>query len=207
MARLLITSPGFGNQVLELRLGINRLGRGKDNDFQIEHPTISTHHCEIELSQEGLILRDCRSTNGTFLAGQPVQEAPLSAGQTLALGDVEFLVDSIEVKVAIPKFEMPRPAPPVVLSTGSMVCPRHPRAQVTHRCTQCREVMCDGCVKRLKRRGGKLLNLCPICSNPVEPLVPEKKKRRKIFDLLHKTVKLPFVHHPKDSQPAEADKI
>lgn len=197
MARLLIMSEGFAHKVIELHLGVNRFGRTKDNDFQIDHPTISAHHCEIALSDQGLTLRDCDSTNGTFLAGEPVTNAVLASGQSLRLGDVEFLVENTEINVAIPKFEMPRPAPPVVLTDGSIICPRHPEAQITHRCTNCQEVMCDTCVRRLRRRGGKLLKLCPICSHPCEPLTPEKKKKRGLFGLLHKTVKLPFVHSRK----------
>ena len=50
MARLLIRSDGFHNQVIELKLGVNRVGRSPANDFQIEHPTISARHCEILLS-------------------------------------------------------------------------------------------------------------------------------------------------------------
>jgi len=41
MARLLVTTDGFRNQVLELRLGVNRLERSSDNDLQLEHATIS----------------------------------------------------------------------------------------------------------------------------------------------------------------------
>jgi pSer/pThr/pTyr-binding forkhead associated (FHA) protein len=193
MARLLITSEGFGEKVIELHLGVNRFGRSKDNEFRIEHVTVSARHCEIELSEQGLTLRDCNSTNGTFLSGEPVLEAVLSPGQTIRLGEVEFLVDNTDVKVAIPKFELPRPAPPVVLSNGSMLCPRHPEAQITHRCTHCLEVMCDACVRRIRRRGGKLLKLCPVCSQVCEPIGPEKKKKRKFFGLLQSTVKLPFL--------------
>ena len=194
MAKLLIKSEGFQGQVLELNLGVNRFGRVQGNDFQIEHPTISAKHCEIVLGDGQVIVRDCGSTNGTFVDGEPIGEARLSAGQILRLGDVELLMETTEVNVAIPKFEMPRPAPPVVLMDGGLVCPRHKHALVTHQCTHCRNVMCDECVHRLRRRGGKLLKLCPLCSHKVEGLGGEKKKKKSLFGLLHKTVKLPFFH-------------
>src|SRR5947207_6542362 len=149
MARLQITSPGFHDRVLELRLGTNRLGRSPANDFQIDHPTISGKHCEIVLSETELILRDCNSTNGTFIDEAQVTEAPLSVGQKLRFGDVELVVENTDVFVAIPKFEVQRPAPPVVLTDGSLICPRHRNAKVTHQCTHCREVMCDDCVHLL----------------------------------------------------------
>jgi hypothetical protein len=125
----------------------------------------------------------------------------LSAGQTLRLGDVELLVESTDVKIAIPKFETVRPAaPPIVLTDGSLVCPRHKHASATHQCTHCREVMCDECVHRLRRRGGKLLKLCPICSHKVESIGGEKKKRKSFLGFLQRTVKMPFIRSSKEDE-------
>lgn len=194
MARLVIQSDGFRNQVLELKLGVNRLGRSPDNDFQIEHPTISARHCEIVLAQDKVVVRDIDSTNGTFVDQRPVREATLEAGQKLSLGDVAFLVETTEVTIAIPKFEVPREAPPVVLSDGSLLCPRHPQTRATHQCTHCLEILCDACVHRLRRRGGHVLKLCPFCSHRCEPLGGQKKKKKKsLLRFLHKTIKLPLI--------------
>src|SRR3989442_15288681 len=120
MARLVVKSHGFGDQVIDLRLGVNRLGRGPENHFQIEHPSVSACHCEVVLGADEVTVRDCQSTNGTFVGGQQVKEAKLHAGQTLCLGEGELLIESTDATVAIPKFEMPQPPPPVVLSDGSM---------------------------------------------------------------------------------------
>src|ERR1700752_1332185 len=98
MARLVVKTNGVQHQVIELRLGVNRLGRSPDNDFRIEHPTISAFHCEIQLGDGVLFLRDCNSTNGTFVEGQPVKEAQLITGQNFAIGDVELLVENTDVK-------------------------------------------------------------------------------------------------------------
>jgi pSer/pThr/pTyr-binding forkhead associated (FHA) protein len=193
MASLLITSEGFQNQVIELKLGITRVGRSPKNDFRIDHDTVSAAHCEIVLGNGELVVRDCGSTNGTFVADEQIAEAQLAAGQKLRLGDIELLVESTEVVVAIPKFDRPKPAPPVVLTDGSILCPRHPRARATHQCTKCREIMCDACVHRLRRRGGKVLKLCPICSGSCEIIGGEKQKKQSFLDILNKTVKLPFV--------------
>ncbi len=198
MAKLLIKTEGVANPVLELRLGVNRIGRSADNHFQIVHPTISTHHCELELGDGTVLLRDCDSTNGTFVNGERVKEAALQAGQTVHLGDVELLVETTEVKVAIPQYERPRPAPPVVLDDGAMICPRHKQARVTHQCTKCKEVMCDACVHRLRRRGGKMYLFCPLCSNPVELIGGAKPKKKSFLGMLKRTVKMPFFGGKKD---------
>jgi pSer/pThr/pTyr-binding forkhead associated (FHA) protein len=196
MARLSITSPGFENRSLDLHLGANSFGRSKDNDWQISHATISSRHCEIHIEAAGVRVTDCGSTNGTFVNDEPVKEMVLAPGQRLRMGDVEFLVEDVDVKIAIPKFEaVPAPEPPAVLSTGEMACPNHPESAVTLRCKHCEMLMCDACVKNLRRRGGKLLRLCPICSHAVEPLVGEVKRRKTFIDYLRNTVKMPFFRN------------
>ena len=195
MARLLIKTAGFENQALELRPGVNRVGRAPDCDFSIDHPTISTIHCEFILSAEGVTLRDCSSTNGSFVNGDPVQETRLLPGQTVTLGDVELFVESTEANVSIPQYERPRPKPPVVLAEGGMICPRHSRAPATYKCTYCSEVMCSECVHVLRRKGGQPLFLCPLCSHKCEPIQTAGSKKKKSFiEFLQDTVKLRFKH-------------
>ena len=89
---------------------------------------------------------------------------------------------------------------PVVLWDGSMLCRRHPQARATHQCTHCSEVLCDECVHRLRRRGGKVLKLCPLCSHPCERIGGERKKKKTLLGFLQKTVKLPFFR-PRDEDP------
>jgi hypothetical protein len=193
MARLLVKTQGVEGALIELRLGTNRIGRSPDSDFTILHPTVSSMHCDVVLGEDGLTIRDLESTNGTFVNGSPIREARLLAGQILRLGDVELVVDSIDVKVSIPKFiNTELPVPPVVMADGSLVCPRHPQARVTHRCTHCSEVMCDACVHRLRRKNSKrVFLLCPVCSQTVEPIgeVP-KPKRKSLLARVGETVKM-----------------
>jgi pSer/pThr/pTyr-binding forkhead associated (FHA) protein len=197
MARLLIRTAGLENQTLELRLGINRVGRDPENDFPIIHPTVSTNHCEVEVSIDGVLLRDCGSTNGTFVNGDPVTEARLMPGQTVNLGDVELFVENTDINVVIPQFERPRPKPPVVLPGGAMICQRHLQAPATFRCTYCREVMCDGCIHIMRIKGGQALFLCPLCSHKCEPIqAVEPKKKKKGLMALFDTVKLKFSYRP-----------
>ncbi len=193
MARILVITTGVRDEVIELKLGVNRFGRSPENDFPINHSTLSSHHCEIALREGGVFLRDCGSTNGTFLNGEPIQEVQLAAGQTLHMGEVEFLVENVDVKVAIPKIEVQVAAPPVVKTDGSIMCRRYGHGRATHQCTHCLELLCDTCVTKLRRRGGKVLKLCALCSSPVELIGAPKKKKRSFFGLLSETVKMPFL--------------
>ncbi len=193
MASLLIKTDGFGGRVCELKLGVNRFGRSSANDFQIEHPTISAVHCEVWLRDGAVTVHDCDSTNGTFLDDVVVHEQAAYAGQVLRLGSVELLVETTDVRIAIPAFELPKPVLPVVSADGLALCPRHPQAPATYGCTHCLELLCDECVTRLRRRGGKTLKLCPLCSFKVERIGLEKKKRKSFMEILRRTVKLPFL--------------
>jgi pSer/pThr/pTyr-binding forkhead associated (FHA) protein len=193
MARLLIKTAGLENQALELRPGINRVGRSPDSDFIINHTTVSTNHCEIILSADGVILRDCHSTNGSFVNGDPIKEVRLLPGQTVTLGDVELFVESTEANVVIPEYERPRPKPPVVLPDGAMLCPKHHHSPAKYKCTHCSEIMCGECVHVLRRKGGNPLFLCPLCSHKCELIQIEVvKKKRSFVDFLQDTVKLRF---------------
>jgi len=203
MAKLLIKTEGLENRTLDLRLGANYVGRDPDCDFPIDHPTVSSTHCELILSTEGVMLRDCNSTNGTFVNGDPVKEAWLLPGQTVNLGDVELFVESTEIVVAIPKYERPRPKPPVVLEGGVIICPRHPEVPVTYKCTHCNEVLCNSCVHIMQLKGGQPLFLCPVCSHKCEPLEATRKvqKKKTIIGFLQDTVKLRFRN------PVKRDKL
>lgn len=114
MARLLIKSKGFENQALELRPGVNRIGRDAGCDFPISEDTVSSFHCEIVVAASGVTLRDNHSTNGTRVNGEPVQEAQLRAGETLLLGHVELFVENTEFKIPAPVIATPMPPLTVV---------------------------------------------------------------------------------------------
>ena len=197
MARLLIKTEGFGERALVLRLGVNHVGRDEDCEHCIEHPTISFRHCELALTADGVYVRDCKSTNGTFINGEPVMEAWLDAGQTLRCGDVELLVESTDATVAIPEFERPAQVapPPTVLPDGTLSCPRHAEVPATYQCPHCKEVMCNACVHVMRRKGGTPHFLCVICSHECEPFqVTKPKKKKGFFGLFSETVKLKFQH-------------
>jgi hypothetical protein len=199
MARLLIKTAGLENRTLELRLGINRVGRDPNCDFPIHHPSVSSIHCEIIVSADGVLLRDCASTNGTFINGDPVSEVWLMRGQEVQLGDVELLVESTEVNVAIPQFERERPKPPAILEGGATACSRHAQEIATYRCTHCKDVMCNHCIRIMRIKGGNPLFLCPSCSNKCEPIagVGGTKKKKGFFASLADTVKLKLSSTPR----------
>jgi pSer/pThr/pTyr-binding forkhead associated (FHA) protein len=192
MARLIPQGQGGLTQPLELRLGTNRLGRGPQNDFSIDHATVSALHCEVVLSGDSLTVRDLDSTNGTYINGQPIRTATLQNGHYLRLGSVELLVEVIDVNVVIPQPRAPALPPVLKTAAGKNVCIHHDFRQAVWKCTRCACLLCTPCIHRLRRRGGKTLYLCPDCSGLCEVL-PEfaRKPKRSWFgfvsDKLHLT--------------------
>jgi hypothetical protein len=144
------------------------------------------------LSPEAVLLEDCNSTNGTFVNGDPVKQVILRRGHVIHFAEVEARVEDTDVTIAIPHIEREIPKPPVALVDGTVLCKRHPHERVAYRCTNCKEHMCPQCVHVLRRKGGKPLRLCPLCSFPVELITSAKSRKKSLLDVLKKTVQIPF---------------
>lgn len=177
MAKLIPKGQGGLTEPFEIRLGINRIGRGLHNDFILDHGTVSVVHCEVLLDGEGLTVRDLGSTNGTCVNGQWVQFTKLDSGQMIRLGSVELQVEISDAHVVIPEFRVPAVPPILKTPTGENVCLHHDSRLAVWKCARCGHHLCTPCIHRLRRRGGKTLYLCPDCSGPCE-LLPEYSKNR-----------------------------
>jgi hypothetical protein len=69
-----------------------RIGRGADNDLVIPDVRVSRYHVVIEPAQDGWIVRDLQSTNGTFLDGERVKEARMDGAAELSLGGYQMVL-------------------------------------------------------------------------------------------------------------------
>ena len=94
MAKLVLLSAGMTGRTHELKVEKTTIGRLEDNSFQIAEPSVSSHHCEVLLRGNDVVVRDLNSTNGTFINGEKVTEAPLKVGNILRLGQVEIRLET-----------------------------------------------------------------------------------------------------------------
>jgi len=95
MAKLVVLSEGLTGQSYELKVDKTTVGRVEDNTFQIAHASVSSHHCEVLLRGNDVVVKDLNSTNGTFINNNQVAgEAVLKPGQILRLGQVEIRLES-----------------------------------------------------------------------------------------------------------------
>jgi serine/threonine protein kinase len=69
------------------------LGRSSTNDVVVDYPDISRQHASLVFTSSGVMLKDLRSTNGTFLNGERViAEVLLRNGDEIRLGSsVRFI--------------------------------------------------------------------------------------------------------------------
>ncbi len=107
MAKLVILSQGMTGRSHDLKVDKTTIGRVDDNTFPIAEASVSSHHCEVSLRGNDVVVNDLNSTNGTFINGEKISgEAVLKPGQILRLGQVEL---RLEVEGA-PAASAPAPA-------------------------------------------------------------------------------------------------
>jgi len=78
-----------GGQAYPLVRAITLMGRGTDADIRVEDPGVSRKHCEIVVGNPAII-RDLKSTNGTFVGGNRIDECTLTEGAIVKLGGTAF---------------------------------------------------------------------------------------------------------------------
>ena len=129
MARLVVLSEGLKGTAQELKVDRTTIGRVEDNTFQITESSVSSHHCEVLLKGNEVVVRDLNSTNGTFINGEKVTEAPLKPGHILRLGQVELKLEAegasapasapgASAPTATPPPSKKSPEPTVILQQG-----------------------------------------------------------------------------------------
>jgi DNA-binding NtrC family response regulator len=81
-----------------------RVGKAPDNDVVLDEETVSRSHFELVRDKKGWLLRDLRSTNGTFLDGAEIQSAYVRAGSLIAAGAAQLRVQPFEERIEIEPF-------------------------------------------------------------------------------------------------------
>ncbi|HMC11639.1 MAG TPA: EAL domain-containing protein [Pirellulaceae bacterium] len=82
--------PGKEPERIELEQLPFTLGRNESCDYQILSSRVSREHAEIVRDEGVLKVRDLKSTNGTFVNGQRIDEHRLTDGDLVVIADVHF---------------------------------------------------------------------------------------------------------------------
>lgn len=68
------------------------IGRGTDANVRLPDREISRRHCQLELRDGTPAIQDLGSTNGTYVNGRNITDAPVMPGDRVQLGNILFLV-------------------------------------------------------------------------------------------------------------------
>jgi pSer/pThr/pTyr-binding forkhead associated (FHA) protein len=90
---LILLMKDGSKKVFPVRSKATILGRRPECDLLIPLQVVSRRHCQLSQEKNVLKIRDLRSSNGTFLNGQKVDnESEVKAGDRLQVGPLTFTV-------------------------------------------------------------------------------------------------------------------
>lgn len=73
--------------------GVLLIGRDTECHLRLASTDVSRKHCELHLTEAGILVKDLNSRNGTFVDGYLIEEtSPLKPGSILRVGPMEFAI-------------------------------------------------------------------------------------------------------------------
>jgi ABC transport system ATP-binding/permease protein len=92
-----LSLSGAGGEVLTI-------GRTTENKIVVQHAQVSSHHAQIHVVGDQLLLEDLRSANGTFVRGQripPGQRVPVQNGEKVFIGPMPLIIQIGDKKINV----------------------------------------------------------------------------------------------------------
>lgn len=107
MGKVTLVNIADKSEVYTLKEGINVVGRSvkQENDVSLpdRYRRVSRKHCEIDLVNGELMVKDTNSTHGTYVNGKKIKESPLKNKDKLGLGlkyVLEVRIEEAELRLA-----------------------------------------------------------------------------------------------------------
>lgn len=88
---VMVTADGKAKELPALRLPIT-IGRGEDCKLRIPLAAVSRKHAELVEDDDELIIRDLKSSNGTYVNKERIKSRELLPGDLLSIGPVVLVV-------------------------------------------------------------------------------------------------------------------
>ncbi|HEY8039835.1 MAG TPA: sigma 54-interacting transcriptional regulator [Polyangiaceae bacterium] len=89
---VVVDGPSRG-ATASITTGTARVGAAAGNDLTLADPTVSRVHCELVTRGDAIVLRDCGSTNGTWVEGVRLRDGDVPPGAIVRIGASAFRVD------------------------------------------------------------------------------------------------------------------
>jgi len=88
---LVAKSGPLAGSLFHLAVGQTVCGRDPQSTLFLDDISVSRSHARIEMQDNGFVIRDMESLNGTYLNGERVEEADLAAGDEIQIGRFRLL--------------------------------------------------------------------------------------------------------------------
>jgi len=98
---VVVDGPGRGTRI-HIDGDTARVGSADGNHLVLPDPAVSRTHCELRLRAESVQLKDCGSTNGTWVEGVMVREGDVRPGTSVRVGNSTFRVESSSTPSFVP---------------------------------------------------------------------------------------------------------
>src|SRR3954462_7369424 len=69
------------------------IGREPGAQIMLGDPEVSSVHCELRATNDGVLVRDLGSTNGTFVGSVKIQEATITMRAEITVGQTRLVVE------------------------------------------------------------------------------------------------------------------
>jgi DNA-binding NtrC family response regulator len=101
---VVVEGPARGLRVA-VQDDVARVGSAPGNHLALEDPTVSRAHCELRLRAETVLIKDCGSTNGTYVEGVLLREGEVKPGTSVRVGNSVFRIESAGLPSFVPVSE------------------------------------------------------------------------------------------------------
>jgi hypothetical protein len=82
-----------GHADIPLDRSVVVVGRHRRCDVRIASPLVSRRHCCLTVDHEEILVRDLRSTHGTRINGQRIEQGVLHPGDELAIAHCHYRIE------------------------------------------------------------------------------------------------------------------
>jgi serine phosphatase RsbU (regulator of sigma subunit) len=93
----LVVADARGRRAMTVDAGPFSIGRSSDNQLQLADAQVSRRHAEFVKAESGWHIRDCGSRFGTFVNDVRVEDAPVSPGDRVRIGQTSIVIEPGDV--------------------------------------------------------------------------------------------------------------
>jgi pSer/pThr/pTyr-binding forkhead associated (FHA) protein len=106
MAKLIIQRKGKPSKTYLIEYRNVLIGRGKDTQLLLPDISVSRHHARLVRREQGYVLMDLGSQNGTTVNGQLITEHLLGANDEIQMGKFLLIFDASEAELSHDDYQL-----------------------------------------------------------------------------------------------------